>query len=90
MKIAESKEGNQILLGDNGTPKNCPFQPAQLYPGKLQGQVVENHKPCGNWCPFFQYSENGEKKILHLECTGTSRNFGIKEVIKDKINLKSI
>lgn len=84
MKIVENKEGGQVLLNDNGIPKNCPFQPSQLVPGSVQGSIQEIHKPCGNWCPFFSFEiykdnhlapvkKNGMKNIrlknsLQLEC----------------------
>lgn len=89
MKIAESKEGNQILLNDNGTPKNCPFQPVQFLPGKIAGQIVEHHKPCGNWCPFFEFTQKENKNLLKITCTGPTR-LHQPELITNKTTLQKL
>lgn len=90
MKIIQSKSGAQVLADDNGNLKNCPFQPVQFLPGKLAGQIAEHHKPCGNWCPHFQFIENGAKKLVEFTCTGKTLNWGIKEVITQKTDLQNL
>ena len=91
MKIAENPEGDQILLKENGKPKNCPFQPSVLIPGKLAGQIAESHKPCGDWCPFFQLIDKAEgAQTLKIGCTGSIINLEITEVINNKSNLQSL
>jgi len=90
MKIAENPEGDQILLKENGKPKNCPFQPSVLIPGKLAGQIGESHKPCGDWCPFFHFREKDNKKKVILFCTSAEINLDISEVITNKSKLQSL
>lgn len=92
MKIAESKEGNQVLLNDNGTPKNCPFQPVQLIPHpQVPSQPVEFHKPCGNWCPFFEViKKEVAQPFLRIECTGIINTYKINEVITNKTTLQKL
>ena len=91
MKIAENPEGDKILYRENGKPKNCPFQPSVLIPGKLAGQIGESHKPCGDWCPFFQLLEEVEgNQTLKIACTGSIINLHISEVITNKSNLQTL
>lgn len=91
MKIAESKEGNQVLLNDNGTPKNCPFQPVQLIPHpQVPSQPVEFHKPCGNWCPFFELRQHDKIQTLGLTCTGSTKVISIDKIITNKTTLQKL
>ena len=48
------KNGDAETLTRNNVVQFCPFQPAIILPGQIQGQLQLQRTPCGNWCPLFE------------------------------------
>lgn len=47
------KNGETETLVRGNVVQFCPYQPALILPGQLQGQLQIQRTPCGNWCPLF-------------------------------------
>lgn len=56
MITKKTDQSGATQLIRNGQPLNCPYQPAQLIPGNLAGQMQIIRIPCTSACPMFMES----------------------------------
>jgi hypothetical protein len=53
------KTGDGKSLFRNDVIQFCPFQPALILPGQIQGQLQIQRTPCGTHCPHFNIDQDG-------------------------------
>lgn len=63
-EIRKTGDGQSLFRGN--VIQFCPFQPALILPGQIQGQIQVQRTPCGTHCPHFLIDDSG-KHLLNCK-----------------------